>query len=299
MAAQSIPIINKSEDISPKVSEFRRIVRVFISRRLAFYGFIYLLLLIFTAVFAPWVSPNDPYEQDLKNIRAAPSLDHPLGTDTLGRDLLSRIIFGSRTSILVGVVAVGSAAVIGMTLGVIAGYFGGFMRTIIMRTMDALMAIPGILLALTIAALLGRGLPNAILAIGISMIPPFTRLMCGQTLAIKERDYVSFMKVIGANPRQIILKHIIPNCLPHVIVLMTMMVGGAIMAVAGLSFLGIGIVPPTAAWGGMISEGYTWLLVSPMLSIAPGIAIMITVFSFNMVGDGLRDSLDPRLRGAI
>jgi ABC-type dipeptide/oligopeptide/nickel transport system permease subunit len=298
MVAQNISINDYREQIPPNGGEFQRVFRVLRHRRLAFYSFIFLMLLIFTAIFAPWISPYNPYQQNLKNIRAEPSWEHPLGTDTIGRDTLSRIIFGARTSLIVGLVAVGSAALFGMTLGVIAGYFGGFILTIIMRTIDALMAIPGILLALTIATLLGRGLTNAIIAIGISMIPPFTRLMCGQTLSIKERDYVKFMKVIGAGPWQIMIKHIIPNSLPHIAVLMTMMVGGAILAVAGLSFLGIGIVPPTAAWGGMVSEGYTWLLVTPRLSIIPGIAIMLTVLSFNMFGDGLRDAFDPRLRGA-
>lgn len=297
MAAQHTPFESRFEDVPKKAGEFHRIIRLLMHRRLVSFSFIYLVLLVLAAVFAPWITPYDPYEQDLKNIRAEPSWEHPLGTDTLGRDTLTRIVFGSRTSMLVGVVAVSSAAGIGMALGVIAGYFGGVVHTIIMRTIDAWMAIPGILLALTIATLLGRGLTNAIIAIGISMIPPYVRLMCGQTLAIKEREYVKFMRVIGSNPWQIMLKHILPNCLPHVIVLMTMMVGGAIMAVAGLSFLGIGIVPPTAAWGGMVSEGYTWILSSPILSIAPGVAIMLTVFAFNMVGDGLRDSLDPRLRG--
>lgn len=258
-----------------------------------------IITLIILAVFAPWIAPYDPYEYDLTNMRAAPSWEHPLGTDTLGRDTLSRIIYGSRTSIIVGVVAVGLAAVIGMTMGVVAGYYGGVVQTVIMRTIDAMMAIPGILLALTIAALLGRGITNTIIAIGISMIAPYTRLMCGQTLSIKERDYVQFMKVIGAKPRHIMLKHIIPNCFPPLIVLMTMMVGQAIMAEAALSFLGIGIVPPTAAWGGMVSEGYQWILVSPMLSIAPGGAIMLTVFSFNILGDSVRDTLDPRLRGSV
>jgi peptide/nickel transport system permease protein len=293
------PAIPESMVVPPSESELRRIMRVFRRRRISFVSLIFIIALIFTAIFAPWVAPYDPYEQDLRNMRGEPDSQHLLGTDNLGRDTLSRIIYGSRTSLTVGVVAIGIAAAIGMGLGVVAGYFGGVTYMIIMRSIDAMMAIPGILLALTISALLGRGLNNVIIAIGISMIPPYARLMCAQTMVIKDRDYIKFMKVIGASPVRIIVMHIIPNCFPPLIVLMTMMLGGAIMAEAGLSFLGIGVLPPTATWGAMISDGYNWILTVPELSIAPGFAIMFTVFAFNMAGDGLRDALDPRLRGSL
>jgi ABC-type dipeptide/oligopeptide/nickel transport system permease subunit len=186
-----------------------------------------------------------------------------------------------------------------MTLGLVAGYFGGLVHTIIMRFIDAMMAMPMILLALTIAALLGSGIRNIVIALGIAMIPPYARLMCAQTLTVKERDFVAFSRAIGASDRRTMLRHVAPNCFPPLIVLMTMMLGGSIMAEAGLSFLGVGIRPPGAAWGAMVSEGYRYLISSPILSIAPGVAIMLTVFAFNMVGDGLRDALDPRLRGTI
>ncbi len=283
----------------PSESEFRRVARVFYRRRIAFVSLIFIIALVFVAIFAPWIAPYDPDEQDLRNLRGEPDSQHLLGTDNLGRDTFSRIIYGSRTSLVVGVVAIGIAAVIGMGLGVLAGYFGGVVYMVIMRSIDAMMSIPGILLALTISALLGRGLTNVIIAIGISMIPPYARLMCAQTLVIKDRDYIKFMKAIGASPTRIIVMHIIPNCFPPLIVLMTMMLGAAIMAEAGLSFLGIGVLPPTATWGAMISDGYDWLLTVPELSIAPGVAIMLTVFFFNMAGDGLRDALDPRLRGSV
>jgi ABC-type dipeptide/oligopeptide/nickel transport system permease subunit len=245
------------------------------------------------------VAPYDPLEVDLKNIREAPSWEHWLGTDTLGRDVLSRIIYGSRSSLLVGIVAVGVAAAIGMTLGLIAGYFGGATHSVIMRFIDAMMAIPMILLALTIAALLGSGLTNIVIALGIAMIPPYARLMSAQALSIREHDYVAFARAIGASDLRTMVQHVAPNCFPPLIVLMTMMMGGAILAEAGLSFLGVGVRPPTPTWGGMVSEGYRYLLTSPWLSIAPGVAIMFTVFAFNMVGDGLRDALDPRLRGSL
>ncbi|MBA7667641.1 Glutathione transport system permease protein GsiD [subsurface metagenome] len=168
-----------------------------------------------------------------------------------------------------------------------------------MRLVDALMSFPMILLALTIAALLGGGLGNIVIALGIAMIPPYARLMCGMALSIKQNDYVTAARAIGASNQRVMLRHIAPNCFPPLIVQMSMMVGGAILAEAGLSFLGIGINPPGAAWGAMVSEGYRYLLTVPMLSFAPGLAIMLVVFAFNMVGDGLRDALDPRLRGTL
>jgi ABC-type dipeptide/oligopeptide/nickel transport system permease subunit len=212
---------------------------------------------------------------------------------------LSRIIYGSRTSLLVGIVAIFIAAAVGMLLGLIAGYFGGFTNTLIMRFIDALMTFPMILLALTIAAVLGGGLKNVVLALGVSLISPYARLMRGQAVSVKENDYVMAGRSIGASNIRIMLTYIAPNCFPPLIVLMTMMMGSAILAEAGLSFLGIGINPPGAAWGAMVSEGYRYLLTNPILSFAPGLAIMLIVFAFNMVGDGLRDALDPRLRGTI
>jgi ABC-type dipeptide/oligopeptide/nickel transport system permease subunit len=252
-----------------------------------------------TAVFAPLLAPYDPYQQNLNNILDKPSLNHPLGTDTVGRDTLSRIIYGSRTSLLVGVVAIFMASAIGMFLGLISGYFGGITNTVIMRLIDALMTIPMILLALTIAALLGGGIKNIILALGIALVPPYARLMRGQAISIKENDYVLAGRAMGAKNMRVMFRHVAPNCFPPLIVLMTMMMGSAILAEAGLSFLGIGISPPGAAWGAMVSEGYRYLLSMPVLSFAPGLAIMLVVFAFNMVGDGLRDALDPRLRGSV
>jgi ABC-type dipeptide/oligopeptide/nickel transport system permease subunit len=217
----------------------------------------------------------------------------------VGRDVLSRIIYGTRTSLLVGIVSVGIAASVGMTLGLFAGYFEGTVYIVIMRLMDAMMSLPMILLALVIAALLGGGLKNVMIALGIGLVPGYARLMCAQTLSIKENEYVTAGRSFGASNLRIMFCHILPNSFPPLIVMMTMMLGLAILSEAGLSFLGIGIEPPGAAWGSMISDGYKYLLTNPILSFAPGIAIMLVVFAFNMVGDGLRDALDPRLRGTI
>ena len=283
----------------PRVSGIRRFARVFFARRVVIFGLVIIIALLLTAVFAPFIVPYDPYQQNLDNILSKPNSKHLLGTDTLGRDTLSRIVYGSRTSLLVGVVAIFIAAAIGMLFGLIAGYFGGITNMLIMRFIDALMSFPMILLALTIAAILGGGLQNIILALGVSLIPPYTRLMCGQVLCIKTNDYVMAVRAMGAKNSRIMLRHVAPNCFPPLIVLMTMMMGSAILAEAGLSFLGIGITPPGAAWGAMVSEGRRYLLSTPVLSFAPGLAIMLVVFAFNMVGDGLRDALDPRLRGTI
>ena len=283
----------------PRINEFRRFSRVFFSRGLVGFGMAIVVAFLLTAAFAPWIVPYDPYEQHIENLLQSPSWQHWLGTDTLGRDTLSRIIYASRTTLMVGVIALGIAALVGMILGLIAGYFGRWIQAVIMRVMDALMAFPMILLALVIAALLGGGLRNVMIALGIALVPGYARLMCGQVLSIKENDYILAEHSIGASSLRIMFKHVFPNCLPPLIVMITMMMGMTILAEAGLSYLGIGIEPPQAAWGGMINDGYSRITSNPLLSFAPGIAIMLVVFAFNMVGDGLRDALDPRLRGTI
>ena len=283
----------------PHVSEFKRFTKVFFSRGLVLFGSIVILAFVITAIFAPLLAPYDPYQQDLNIVLLQPHQAHLLGTDAVGRDTLSRLIYGSRTAILVGVVALGIAAAIGMVMGLTAGYFGGWVNTLIMRFIDALMSFPPLLLALVIAALLGGGLRNVMIALGIGMMPGYARIMCGQVLSIKENDYVLAGRTVGASNLRIMFRHVVPNCLPPIIVQVSMMIGMTILAEAGLSFLGIGIKPPGAAWGAMVNDGYYYLLTRPILSFAPGLAIVIVVFAFNMVGDGLRDALDPRLRGVL
>jgi peptide/nickel transport system permease protein len=287
------------DEIAPKVSSFKRFRRVFLGRGLVVFGFIVILVAIFTAVFANWISPYDPYETNLVDKFIKPSLAHPMGTDYLGRDVLSRIIYGCRTSMIIGVLVIAFSSSVGMSLGLIAAFFGGKVYTIIMRLIDTKMSVPPILLTLTIAALLGGGMRNIIIALGFGMIPPYARMMCGQALSVKEIDYVTASRAMGASNLRIMFGHIAPNCFPPLIVMMTMMIGRAILAEAGLSFLGVGIEPPGAAWGAMVNDGYNYLFTEPLLSFFPGISIMLTVFAFNMVGDGLRDALDPRLRGTL
>jgi ABC-type dipeptide/oligopeptide/nickel transport system permease subunit len=279
--------------------EFRRFMRVFLNRKIVVVGLVIILLFIITAVFAPLLAPFDPNEQNITNSLRQPGGDHLLGTDSLGRDILSRVIYGSRTSLLIGVIVVGFSAVFGMALGLIAGYFGGWIYTIIMRVIDALMAFPMLVLALLIASILGPGLNNVMVALSVGLIPIYARLMCGQVITVRENDYILAEHSLGSSDWRIMLRHVLPNCLPPLIVLITMMLGSIILAEAGLSFLGIGISPFTPTWGGMVNDGRNYLLDLPVLSFAPGLAIMFVVFGFNMVGDGLRDALDPRLRGLL
>ena len=228
-----------------------------------------------------------------------PNSKHLLGSDSLGRDTLSRIIFGTRITLLVGVGTVLIAASLGTVIGLIAGYFGGWIFTIIMRFTDGIMAIPPLLLALVIAALLGTGVKGVMIAVSFALLPGYIRLICGQVLSVKENEYVMAARSVGVSQYGIMFRHILPNCLSPLIVQMTMMMGLAILIEASLSFLGLGIKPPSAAWGSMVYDGYKYLVMRPILSIAPGLAIMLVVFAFNMVGDGLRDALDPRLRGTL
>ncbi len=287
-----------SEDV-PKTNELKRFFRVFFARRIVIIGLLIILLMIIAAIFAERIAPYNPYKANIGNALAPPSSEHILGTDSIGRDVLSRIIFGSRTSLIIGLSAIAIASTIGMSLGLIAGFYGGWVYAVIMRLIDALMSFPMILLALVIAALLGGGMTNVIIALGISQMPSYARLMCAQVVSIKETDYIMAAHSLGSSNLRIMLVHIVPNCLPPLIVLVTMMLGAVILAEAGLSFLGIGIEAPTAAWGAMVSEGREYLVSNPVMSIAPGVAIMLVVFAFNMVGDGLRDALDPRLRGVL
>lgn len=284
-------------DTQPRISEFRRFLRVFLGRRIVIFGLVVIVLLILTALFAPFIAPYEPNKQNLTNTLEQPSGEHLLGTDQMGRDTLSRIIYGSRISLMISLIVVTCATAAGTFLGLTAGYFGGWIYTIIMRFFDSLMAFPLILLALLLASLLGGGITNVIVALSVAMMPAYGRLMCGQVLSVKENDYVLAGHSLGGSNLRIMLRHIAPNCFPPLIVAMTMQIGAVVLAEAGLGFLGIGITAPTATWGAMINDGRQYLTSHPVLSLAPGVAIMLLVFSFNMVGDGLRDALDPKLRG--
>jgi len=283
----------------PKVSEFKRFVRVFFSRKIVAISFVVVILILLMAAFADYVAPYGSNEQDLLNVLAPPSREHWLGTDPIGRDLLSRIIYGSRIALLVGVATTFIAAFIGTAIGLVAGFIEGPIEGIIMRAVDAWISIPPLILMLIIAGILGSGLFGTIIAVGLTMFPGYIRLIYGQVLTVKQNDYVLASRAMGDSKTRIAIRHILPNCVSPLIVMMTMMMGSSILMEAGLSYLGLGIRPPTPAWGSMTRDGYLYLGRAPLLSIAPGIAVVILVFAYNMVGDGLRDALDPRLRGTL
>jgi peptide/nickel transport system permease protein len=294
-----VPVDAEWEEAPPPYSEFRRILSVFFGRPLPVAGLVCIVFLIVIAVFAPLIAPYDPYKLDILNKLEQPSSEHLLGTDSLGRDTLSRIIYGTQTSLVIGITVVAISTVIGLTLGLVAAYFGGAVYNIIMRFIDALMAFPMILLALLVASLLGGGMKNIIIALTIGSLAAPCRMMCGVALSVKQNEYVLAARTLGLSNIRIMLEQILPNAFAPLMVTVTIGLGAIILAEAGLSFIGIGITPPTPAWGGMVNDGYKYLLSNPALAIAPGIAIMIAVFGFNMIGDGLRDALDPRLRGVV
>jgi len=283
----------------PHRSEWRRFNRVFFGRKLYLIGFVLVVIIFITAIFAPLLAPYDPLDNDLPHKLEGPSGAHLLGTDQLGRDILSRIIFGTRISLLIGFTAVFSSAIVGMLMGLAAAYFGGIVFAIIMRITDALMALPGIILMLLIAGMVGGGIPVVIFALGFGGIAGMCRMMCGQALSVKQNDYVLAGRSIGMSNWRIMLTQIFPNAFPPLMVGLTMGIGGVVLGEAGLSFLGIGVMPPTPSWGGMVMDGQRYLLNNPILSLAPGAAIMLLVFGFNMVGDGIRDAIDPKLRGVL
>ncbi|MHB8624809.1 MAG: ABC transporter permease [Aggregatilineales bacterium] len=255
-----------------------------------------LVVLILLAFLAPVISPYDPVEMAPANRLLPPNQQHLFGTDNFGRDILTRALYGAQISLQVGLLSVLLSSVIGTALGLVAGFFGGWSDIVIMRLIDVMLSFPSILLALVIISILGRSLPNVMIAVGISSIPLYTRLVRGSTLSVKQSDYVSAAQLIGSSARRQMVQHILPNILAPIIVVMTTSMAGAIISAAALSFLGLGAVPPTPEWGLMLSEGQDYLRTAWWLSFFPGVAIMITVLSINLLGDGLRDVLDPRLK---
>jgi peptide/nickel transport system permease protein len=258
-------------------------------------GLFVLLLLVFLAVFAPLVSPYDPVKQDLLATLAKPSGAHPFGMDDLGRDVLSRVIYGTRVSLEVGLIAIGVALIGGVLIGLVAGFFRGWVDDVLMRIMDAVSAFPSLVLALAITAALGAGIGNTMVAIGIVYTPLFARLIRSQALTIRELDYCLAARTIGAGPLRMMFKHIWPNAMAPIIVQASLSVSSAIITEASLSFLGVGVLPPTASWGSILSDGYKVLEIAPWMAIASGAAIFITVLGLNFLGDGLRTALDPRM----
>ena len=260
----------------------------------ALFGGLVLLAVAGLALLAPWVAPYDPLATSWSLVRKAPSAAHWFGTDEVGRDLLSRVIWGGRASLSAGVIAVAIAVGVGVPVGMLAGYLGGWVDAIISRLTDAMLAIPFLILAIALAAFLGPSLGNAMIAIGITATPIFVRLARGQVLAARAEDYVEAARAVGNPPARILMRHILPNILPPVLVQATLAVAAAIIAEASLSFLGLGQQPPAPSWGSMLNTAQRFLTQAPWMAIFPGLAIFLTVLAFNLFGDALRDALDPR-----
>lgn len=277
-------------------SEFRRTLRRFRRNNGAVVGAFVLALIVLSTLAAPYIAPHDPLKQNPILSLQAPSLSHPFGTDNFGRDVFSRVIVGSRQSLLVGLIAIGIAASIGTTVGLFSGFYEGWLDMVVQRLIDIQLAFPGILLALAIVAVLGPGLRNAMIAVGISLIPSYARMVRGSVLTAKHNAYVEAARAIGGRDVRLIFRHILPNVVMPVLVLMTVSFAWAILIGASLSFLGLGAQPPFAEWGRDLSEGRNYLQIAWWISTFPGLAIMFTILSINLLGDGLREALDPRLR---
>jgi len=274
--------------------------RVFFGRGLlAKICFGLLILFILLAILCPILTPYSPYEQNLKISLQGPSKAHWLGTDHLGRDLLTRTLYGARISLCTGLLSSIFALIVGSLFGLIAGYSKGFLSGLIMRVVDAHLSIPAIILTMCLVAIFGGSIFAVSIMIGISSLPGYVRMVFSQVLSIRENDYVTAADLIGQNKLEIMIKHLLPNAFPTIIVMFTGSVGTAIMVESGLAYLGVGITAPTPAWGTMISEGYNYFMFKPMLALVPGIALMLLIIALNIVGDGLRDAIDPRLKGKL
>lgn len=273
-----------------------RMVRRFTRRHpLGAVGAVVVVAFLAAGLLAPFIAPRDPNQIDIQATLRPPSRAYPLGTDNLGRDLLSRVLYGARVSLFISLTAVFAGGTAGVTLGILAGYY----RTLempVMRTMDMLLAFPGLILALTFVAVLGRGVLNVIIAIAVVEVPQFARLAHGLTLSIKEKAYIESAVAIGQRDTSILRRHVLPNCLPPLVVQVSLLIPGAIMTGASLAFLGLGVPPPAAEWGAMLQNSLQWARLAPHVMIIPGLALMLVVFGFNVLGDALRDAMDPRLR---
>jgi glutathione transport system permease protein len=285
--------LGAAPQIASPLAEFWRRFR---RKRIALAAGFGILMIVVAAIAAPVIAPYDPVVPDYENVLAGPSAAHLLGTDAYGRDILSRIIWGARISLTVGVAAVGFGGIIGLVLGLISGYCGGWTDSLTMRFCDVLLAFPGLLLAIGVVAVLGPGVSNVIWATGVFSVPVFARLVRGETLALKRAAYVQAARSIGVRAPKLILVHILPGTMPAVIITSSLRIGIAIQTAASLSFLGLGAQPPSPEWGAMLAGGRSYLGTADHLTLFPGLAILLTVLAFNLLGDGLRDALSQKLR---
>ena len=295
--ARAAPQTAVEAPAEPRRAVRRELLVRFRRNRAAVVGLALLVLFFLLALAAPLVTPYDPLQNRLVDALQDPSAAHPLGTDHLGRDTLARILYGGRYSLLIGFLAVGLGLLVGVPLGAISGFYGGWVDLVVQRVVDILLSFPGILLALSLVAILGIGLENVIIAVGLGAVPAFVRLVRASTLSIREMAYVEAARCLGATGPLMIWRHVLPNAMAPVIVQATLGLGSTLLTAAGLGFLGLGVQQPTPEWGSMLGEGRQYIFSSPNMATFPGLAIFLTVLGFNLAGDGLRDALDPSLRG--
>jgi ABC-type dipeptide/oligopeptide/nickel transport system permease subunit len=291
--ARPLPLAVPQTSRHPALALLRAVTR----HRLAAAGLVIIALLCLLAIFAPLLAPYSPYDQDLYHVLSPPSAIHWVGTDNLGRDLFSRLLYGARVSLFVGIVSATLSAAIGVTIGLISGFRGGVVDAVIMRITDAFLCFPPLVFILAMTAALGPGLHNVMLSFALFGWTAFARITRGQVLLVRELPFIEAARSAGVPPRRIMLRHILPNIFAPVLVAFTIAIGAAILVESGISFLGLGVQPPTASWGKELRAGFNYLEAAPLFSIAPGLMITLAIVSFNFLGDGLRDALDPRLRG--
>ena len=271
-------------------------LNAFNTNKTSWIGLVVFLIVVVAAILAPVLAPFDPNDQNILEKLRAPTLEHWLGTDSFGRDTLSRLVYGARISLIIGVVSTLAAMIIGTAIGMLAGWHGGRLDTVTMQAMDVLLAFPSLILGLILVAMLGPSMVNIIIAIALTSIPPFARIARAPTIAVKEREFVDAGRALGYSDTRILVVHILPNILPEILVMGSLWLANAIRTEASLAFVGLGVKPPTATWGGMIREGFENILDSPWLAVFPSLAILVIMLGLNMLGDGLRDATDPRLR---
>lgn len=275
----------------------RQVLNAFNTNKTSWIGLGIFLIVVVLALLAPYIAPFDPTDQNILEKLRGPSLEHWLGTDSFGRDTLSRVLYGARISLVIGIVSTIAAMVIGAAIGMLAGWHGGRLDVITMQAMDVLLAFPSLILGLILVAMLGPSMTNIIIAIALTSIPPFARIARAPTIAVKEREFVDACRALGYSDVRIVVRHILPNILPEILVMGSLWLANAIRTEASLAFVGLGVKPPIATWGGMIREGFENILDSYWLALVPGIAILIVIFALNLLGDGLRDAIDPKLKG--
>jgi peptide/nickel transport system permease protein len=290
---------DESRAVAASRGKVAAVLRAFNANKTSWVGLMLFAIVVGAAILAPVLSAYDPIDQDIVASLKPPSLEHWLGTDSYGRDTWARVLFGARISLIIGILSTAIAMIVGSLVGLLAGWYGGRIDAVLMQAMDALLAFPNLILGLIIVAMLGASATNIIIAIAVTSIPPFARIARAPTIAIKHREFIEACRALGFSDTRIVCVHVVPNIFPEILVMGSLWLANSIRTEASLAFIGLGVKPPTATWGGMIREGFENLLDSPWLAVMPSLAILLTVFAVNLLGDGLRDAVDPKLKNEV